>query len=90
MNPTTRAERTTPPAAATGQPTVVAVGGLVLGLVLLIVAFANLDRMPGWAQDYGTVGVYLAFFLYMSIAGRLTWWGIDTLRDQTKTRRERR
>ncbi|WP_198347651.1 hypothetical protein [Nocardia terrae] len=72
------------------NPTVVAVGGLVLGLLLLIVAFANLNRMPGWADDYGAVLVYLAFFLYMSIAGRLTWWGIDTLRDQAKNRRERR
>ncbi|APB01719.1 hypothetical protein NS506_07700 [Nocardia seriolae] len=72
------------------NPTVVALGGLVLGLVLLIVAFANLNRMPGWADDYGAVLVYLAFFLYMSIAGRLTWWAIDTLRDQAQDRRGRR
>ncbi|OJF78334.1 hypothetical protein NS14008_02770 [Nocardia seriolae] len=72
------------------NPTVVAVGGLVLGLLLLIVAFANLNRMPGWADDYGAILVYLTFFLYMSIAGRLTWWAIDTLREQAKNRRERR
>ncbi|MFI1920546.1 hypothetical protein [Nocardia sp. NPDC020380] len=72
------------------NPTAVALGGLVLGLLLLIVAFANLDRMPGWADDYGAILVYLAFFLYMSIAGRLTWWAIDTLREQVRNRRERR
>ncbi|WP_280357195.1 hypothetical protein [Nocardia otitidiscaviarum] len=72
------------------NPTVVALGGLVLGLVLLIFAFANLNRMPGWADDYGAIPVYLAFFLYMSIAGRLTWWGIDTLRDRVKDRGSRR
>ncbi|WKY55126.1 hypothetical protein [Nocardia seriolae] len=57
---------------------------------MLIVAFANLGRMPGWADDYGAILVYLAFFLYMSIAGRLTWWGIDALREQAKSRRGRR
>ncbi|MBF6183374.1 hypothetical protein [Nocardia otitidiscaviarum] len=67
------------------NPTTVAVGGLVLGLVLLIVAFANLNQMPGWADDYGAILVYLAFFLYMSIAGRLTWWSIDTLRGQARS-----
>ncbi|MVU82809.1 hypothetical protein GPX89_36940 [Nocardia sp. ET3-3] len=72
------------------NPTVVAFGGLALGLVLLIVAFANLNQMPGWADDYGSILVYMAFFLYMSIAGRLTWWGIDTLRDQATARRGRR
>ncbi|MFJ4653888.1 hypothetical protein ACIP5Y_21705 [Nocardia sp. NPDC088792] len=72
------------------NPTAVALGGLVLGLLLLIVAFANLNRMPGWADDYGAILVYLAFFLYMSVAGRLTWWGIDTLREQAETRRGRR
>ncbi|WP_052281096.1 hypothetical protein [Nocardia vulneris] len=71
------------------NPTAVAVGALVLGLLLLIVAFANLDRMPGWADDYGSVLVYLAFFLYMSIAGRLTWWAIDTLREQVGNRQKR-
>ncbi|KZM74948.1 hypothetical protein [Nocardia terpenica] len=72
------------------NPTVVAVGALALGLVLLMVAFANLDRVPGWADDYGAILVYLAFFLYMCIAGRLTWWGIDTLRDRVRAGRGRR
>ncbi|GAB2553470.1 hypothetical protein [Nocardia heshunensis] len=72
------------------NPTAVAVGGLMLGVLLLIVAFANLNRMPDWADDYGAVLVYLAFFLYMSIAGRLTWWGIDALREQLEGRRGRR
>ncbi|GAB2532380.1 hypothetical protein [Nocardia heshunensis] len=72
------------------NPTAIAAGSVALGLLLLIVAFANLNRMPGWADDYGAVLVYLAFFLYMSIAGRLTWWAIDSLREQIKARRERR
>ncbi|MFF2555016.1 hypothetical protein ACFVUS_28710 [Nocardia sp. NPDC058058] len=68
---------------------VVALGGLALGLTLLIVAFAKMDRIPGWADNYGAVVVYLVFFLYMSVAGRLTWWGIDTLREQVKNLRGR-
>ncbi|GAB4585507.1 hypothetical protein [Nocardia sp. IFM 10818] len=91
---TPAAETVAPPRADAApqplNPTVVAVGGLVLGLVLLIVAFANLNRMPGWADDYGAILVYLALFLYMSLAGRLTWWAVDTLRDQTANRRNRR
>ncbi|QIS02192.1 hypothetical protein F5X71_07540 [Nocardia brasiliensis] len=51
----------------------------VLGLGMLIAAFATLDRIPGWSEEYGAILVYLACFLYMSIAGRLTWWGVDTL-----------
>ncbi|MBF6546365.1 hypothetical protein [Nocardia brasiliensis] len=52
---------------------------LVLGLIMLIVAFTALDQMPGWADEYGAVPIYLALFLWMSIAGRLTWRGIDAL-----------
>ncbi|MGW4847366.1 hypothetical protein [Nocardia brasiliensis] len=63
---------------------------LILGVILLAVAFATLDHIPGWADDYGAVLVYLAFFLYMSIAGRLTWWGVDTIYAQLKDRRSGR
>ncbi|MFI7002490.1 hypothetical protein [Nocardia sp. NPDC050175] len=63
---------------------------LLAGLFLLIAAFAHLNRMPGWADDHGAILVYLAFFLYMSIAGRLTWWGIDTTYTQVKARRSGR
>lgn len=49
------------------------------GLILLIVAFATINLMPGWAADYGASLVYLAVFLYVAIAGRLTWWGVDLL-----------
>ena len=52
---------------------------VVLGALLMVVAFANLEHLPGLAQDFGTVWVYLVFFLYMSIGGRLFWWGADTL-----------
>ncbi|WCT06019.1 hypothetical protein [Rhodococcus qingshengii] len=51
----------------------------VFGLALLVAAFAVIGRLGGWAADYGTILVYLAFFLWMSIAGRVFWWGADTL-----------
>ncbi|MDV6208066.1 hypothetical protein R3Q08_07450 [Rhodococcus erythropolis] len=50
-----------------------------IGLALLIAAFAVIGKLGAWAGDYGTILVYLAFFLWMSIAGRLFWWGADTL-----------
>ncbi|WP_250888148.1 hypothetical protein [Rhodococcus sp. WY5] len=56
-----------------------AVIAAVFGLALLIAAFAVIGRLGGWAADYGTILVYLAFFLWMSIAGRVFWWGADTL-----------
>ncbi|MCD2107780.1 hypothetical protein O4214_12340 [Rhodococcus erythropolis] len=56
-----------------------AVIATVFGLALLIAAFAVIGRLGGWAEDYGTILVYLAFFLWMSIAGRLFWWGADKL-----------
>jgi len=45
----------------------------------LIAAFAVIGRLGGWAADYETILVYLAFFLWMSIAGRVFCWGADTL-----------
>ncbi|NMM92742.1 hypothetical protein B2J88_52455, partial [Rhodococcus sp. SRB_17] len=52
---------------------------LAAGLAVLILVFANLDRVAGWATEHGTTWVYLGLFLVMSIAGRLFWWGTDTL-----------
>ncbi|OYD61293.1 hypothetical protein [Rhodococcus sp. OK302] len=52
---------------------------LAAGLAVLILVFANLDRVAGWAAEHGTMWVYLGLFLVMSIAGRLFWWGTDTL-----------
>lgn len=56
------------------------------GLILLIAAVATMSRMPGWADDYGAPLVYLAIFLYLAIAGRLTWWGVDILIGHTRKR----
>lgn len=56
-----------------------AAAALVAGLVLLIVAFVYLSRLPGWADRYGAVWVYLGFFVYMSIAGRFFWHGADAV-----------
>ncbi|MDJ0409229.1 hypothetical protein ACJEDT_11155 [Rhodococcoides fascians] len=54
-----------------------AVIATLFGLGLLIVAFAVIGHLAGWAADHGTILVYLAFFLWMSIAGRVFWWGAD-------------
>ena len=66
----------------------------VFGLVLLIASLAVIGRLGGWAEDYGTILVYLAFFLWMSIAGRLFWWGADkliaTVRKKSGTSGDRR
>ncbi|MGO4205570.1 hypothetical protein AB4Z09_28325 [Rhodococcus sp. TAF43] len=78
------AAATTPPAgdaAAGGAAASRARAALALaaGLAMLILVFANLDRVAIWAAEHGPVWVYLGFFLVMSIAGRLFWWGVDTL-----------
>lgn len=61
--------------------------GLVVGLAMLTAAFSHLDAMPGWADDCGAVPIYLGFFVWMSIAGRITWWSIDTLIQHFRRRR---
>ncbi|QIS19544.1 hypothetical protein [Nocardia terpenica] len=66
-----------------------AASAAVAGLVMLIAVFARLNQIPAWADDHGAVLVYLAFFFYMSVAGRLTWWGIDTLIGRMKSTRSR-
>lgn len=67
------------PAAGGGAGLARAALSLIAGLALLAVVFANLDRVADWAAEHGRVWVYLGFFLVMSIAGRLFWWGADTL-----------
>jgi hypothetical protein len=62
-----------------GATTARAVLAVLAGLAVLVVAFANLTNVPRWAEMHGSVPVYLAFFLVMSIAGRLFWSGTDTL-----------
>lgn len=56
-----------------------AVAAFGIGVAMLVVAFAYLDRMPGWADRHGAIVVYLGFFVFMSLAGRLFWWGADQL-----------
>ena len=79
---TSPADPMTPPTrhhGAARDETSTAVIATVFGLGLLIVAFAVIGRLAGWAGDHGTILVYLAFFLWMSIAGRVFWWGTDRL-----------
>ncbi|BAW09740.1 hypothetical protein [Nocardia seriolae] len=61
------------------------VAAFLVGLGLLIAAFLLLDRMPGWADRYGAIWVYLGFFVFMSIAGRLFWFGADKLIERLRT-----
>lgn len=55
------------------------ISALAIGVAMLVVAFANLPRLPGWADQHGAIWVYLGFFVFMSIAGRLFWNGADEL-----------
>lgn len=70
----------TPPTRHVGaarNETSTAVIATLFGLGLLVVAFAMIGRLAGWADEHGTILVYLAFFVWMSIAGRVFWWGTD-------------
>ncbi|MGJ6127262.1 hypothetical protein QN239_32305 [Mycolicibacterium sp. Y3] len=57
---------------------------LLAGLAMLVIGFAVITALPGWVTRWGTVPVYLPYFLYMSIAGRLFWTGADTAWDAIK------
>ncbi len=70
---------TSTPAGSANTRLARAAAALVAGLVVLAVVFASLDRVAVWAGEHGPVWVYLGFFLVMSIAGRLFWWGVDTI-----------
>lgn len=57
---------------------------LLAGLLMLVVGFAAITALPDWVARWGTVAVYLTYFLYMSIAGRLFWKGADAAWDALK------
>ncbi|MGJ6122116.1 hypothetical protein QN239_06025 [Mycolicibacterium sp. Y3] len=57
---------------------------LLAGLAMLVVGFAAITALPDWVTKWGTVTVYLTYFLYMSIAGRLFWKGADAAWDALK------
>lgn len=50
---------------------------LLAGLAMLVAGFAAITSLPDWVDRWGTVPVYLTYFLYMSLAGRLFWKGAD-------------
>lgn len=52
-------------------------GALLVGLAMLVAGFAVITSLPDWVNQWGTVPVYLTYFLYMSLAGRLFWRGAD-------------
>ncbi|GAB09245.1 hypothetical protein GOARA_034_00200 [Gordonia araii NBRC 100433] len=68
----------TEPATSAGVP----VGTLMFwlaGCVLLVVAALCLPRLSEWAGRYGSIPVFLGFFLVMSLAGRWFWAGTDAI-----------
>ncbi|GAS95598.1 putative uncharacterized protein [Mycolicibacterium canariasense] len=50
---------------------------LLGGLAMLAAGFAAITSLTNWIDHWGTVPVYLTYFLYMSLAGRLFWKGAD-------------
>lgn len=52
-------------------------GALLAGLAMLVAGFAAITSLTDWIDRWGTVPVYLTYFLYMSLAGRLFWKGAD-------------
>ncbi|MEC3916237.1 hypothetical protein VMT40_16640 [Nocardia sp. CDC160] len=60
---------------------------MAVGLAMLIAAFFYLNKMPGWADRYGAIWIYLGFFAYMSIAGRLFWKGADGIIERLRAPR---
>ncbi|GAB11615.1 hypothetical protein GOARA_082_00020 [Gordonia araii NBRC 100433] len=66
------------PAANSGVPTATLVAWLA-GCVLLVVSAVALPRLSEWAGRYGSIPVFLGFFLVMSLAGRWFWAGTDAI-----------
>ncbi|MEV0032667.1 hypothetical protein [Nocardia sp. NPDC050793] len=69
------------------------VPALVLGVMLAGAGFAALLKVRSWSRDYGCL-VYVAYILYISLAGSLSVWGFrltgsanvpnpQAIRDQT-------
>ncbi|GAB4585661.1 hypothetical protein [Nocardia sp. IFM 10818] len=53
---------------------------VMLGVLMVIAVPAALTRLAGWADLYGAVLVYLAFFEYIAVAAGLVRWGVGQLR----------
>ncbi|MGV9818881.1 hypothetical protein [Nocardia xishanensis] len=52
---------------------------LVLAVMLIGAGFAALLEVRSWSREYGWL-VYVAYFLYMSLAGSLSVWGFRLTR----------
>ncbi|MEU2253468.1 hypothetical protein [Nocardia xishanensis] len=53
---------------------------LVLGVMLIGAGLAALLKIRNWSRDYGWL-VYVAYFLYMSLAGSSSVWGFRLTRN---------
>jgi hypothetical protein len=60
-------------------------GVLLTGLAMIVAGFAALTNLTDWIHRWGTIPVYLSYFLYMSLAGRLFWKGADAAWAATKS-----
>lgn len=49
----------------------------VIGCAVLICCALAITHLDEWADDYGQVPVFVAFFIVMSLAGRWFWAGAD-------------
>lgn len=51
----------------------------LIGCAVLVAAAALITELPGWADRWGQIPVFLVFFLVMAIGGRWFWTGVDAL-----------
>lgn len=58
---------------------VVTVVLFVVGVVVMVLAAANITNLSEWAVRWGQIPVFLVFFLVMAIGGRWFWAGIDAM-----------
>ena len=80
MTATERDTGTDRPGQPAGErPVLMKIVLFLVGLLLMVLAAANLMNLSEWAQRWGQIPVFLLFFLFMAIAGRWFWSGADAL-----------
>ncbi|MEV0707047.1 MULTISPECIES: hypothetical protein [Nocardia] len=76
------------PTRCPGRPDTAPLASLavMLGVIMMLVAVAGSDRIPGWAADYGTALIAMAVVAYLAVAGRILHWGVGELLDPADDR----